>query len=85
MSAAATDEQHKLVVQIGQQDLLCRNQCGFYGNPEWGGYCSKCYRDYQHANKRSQHYNKNRSVPSPCAARAVHTCTTPLQHDLKIR
>ncbi|VDO30181.1 unnamed protein product [Haemonchus placei] len=52
----------RLKVQINEKDLLCVNGCGFYGTPQWGNRCSKCWREHQLAEKRSQDYAKNRTL-----------------------
>ena len=30
---------------------MCRKGCGFYGSPNFDGFCSKCHRDMQEAGK----------------------------------
>ncbi|CAJ0599952.1 unnamed protein product [Cylicocyclus nassatus] len=52
----------RLKVQIKEKDLLCINGCGFYGTPQWGNRCSKCWREHQIAEKRSQDYAKNKTL-----------------------
>ncbi|KAK5974463.1 Rab5 GDP/GTP exchange factor, partial [Trichostrongylus colubriformis] len=52
----------RLKVQINEKDLLCVNGCGFYGTPQWGNRCSKCWREHQLAEKRSQDYAKNKTL-----------------------
>lgn len=51
-------------------DLLCRSGCGFYGNPEWQWYCSKCWR-------QQQQVQTQREVPPARARSPIEGLSSP--------
>ncbi|GBM88833.1 Rab5 GDP/GTP exchange factor [Araneus ventricosus] len=35
----------KPIANLREPALMCKNGCGYFGNPEWLGYCSICHRE----------------------------------------
>ncbi|XP_044754074.1 rab5 GDP/GTP exchange factor isoform X2 [Coccinella septempunctata] len=49
-------------LRINQSDLKCKNGCGFYGNADWEGYCSKCHRNHMEQKKQGQSSKQKTNV-----------------------
>lgn len=49
-------------LRIGDADLKCKSGCGYYGNAEWGGYCSKCNREHLQRERMKKGSPRNPSV-----------------------
>ncbi|CAK5077138.1 unnamed protein product [Meloidogyne enterolobii] len=55
-------DERRLPFHLSDNELLCKNQCGFYGTPQCKGLCSQCWKNYQLENKRLYDYNKNKEL-----------------------
>lgn len=51
-------------LRINQNDLKCKNGCGFYGTAEWGGYCSICHRNSMHSERQRKAHHSEQSKTS---------------------
>ncbi|CAG9859339.1 unnamed protein product [Phyllotreta striolata] len=41
-------------LRIKQADLKCKSGCGFFGNADWEGYCSQCYRNHTDSERQKK-------------------------------
>uniref|UniRef100_A0A6G1SLY5 Rab5 GDP/GTP exchange factor n=1 Tax=Aceria tosichella TaxID=561515 RepID=A0A6G1SLY5_9ACAR len=49
-------QQHNRTFYLDQSSLQCKAGCGFFGNPEWFGYCSICFKQLNHYQQHQTQY-----------------------------
>ncbi|XP_017844072.1 rab5 GDP/GTP exchange factor isoform X2 [Drosophila busckii] len=60
-------------LRIGQQDLKCRQGCGFYGNTQFDGLCSKCFRERNDKQRKKLKACEDEAAQSSGASAAIGT------------
>ncbi|KAH8415620.1 hypothetical protein KR222_006678, partial [Zaprionus bogoriensis] len=55
------------MLRIGQQDLKCRQGCGYYGNTQFDGLCSKCFRERNDKQRRRRNSAASASASASSA------------------